>query len=82
MTLEELKQDYHKMSKEDKIAILKQATDIAIIEYFFYDTDVDIRLEVVQNERLPLGKLKRLARDNNQEIREIAIAMYERRLIY
>lgn len=82
VTLEYLKENYEKLTLDEKIAIAKESKNEVVVEYLFYDEDPQIKFQVVQNEYLALGKLKRLARDPNQEVREMAIVMYERRLIY
>lgn len=82
LDLETLKSIYHTLSLADKLSLAKSSTNEAIIEYMFYDMDDDVRLEIAQNEYLPIGKLKRLGRDANEAVREMSIVMYERRLIY
>lgn len=82
MSIDFLKENYNLMSLDDKLVIAKESKDPSIVEYLFYDETPQIRFFVAQNEYLPISKLKRLARDTNQDVREIAIVMYERRLIY
>lgn len=74
--------DYETLTKTEKLNIVAKTEDEDVIHFAFYDNDLDIKLELCQNERLPLGKLKRYTNDREYTLRQKAIEVYERRLVY
>ncbi|MFY9074988.1 hypothetical protein OZZ08_08455 [Malaciobacter mytili] len=73
---------YDKLTKNEKIKLVATTKDEEIIHQAFYDQDLDVKLALCQNELLPLGKLKRFTNDKNILLKQKAIEVYERRLIY
>lgn len=76
------KEEYDKLTKEEKLKLAPVSQDSDFIHYAFYDEDMDIRIELCQNEYLPLGKLKRYTNDRDVYLKQKAIEVYERRLVY
>lgn len=74
--------DYEKLTKQEKLNIVAKTRDEELIHFAFYDDDLEIKMELCQNELLPLGKLKRYTNDREYDLRQKAIEVYERRLVY
>lgn len=80
MTFEE----YCGLDKETKLEMaLDNNTPLEAINFLFYDDDEDVRFNVAQNEKLPVTKLKKLARsDKSSCVKNKALEMYEDRYVY
>lgn len=74
--------NYEQLTKQEKLNIVATTRDEEVIHFAFYDDDLDIKMELCQNELLPLGKLKRYTNDREYILRQKAIEVYERRLVY
>ena len=75
-------EEYEQLPKEQKLKEISRTKDEEFIHYAFYDDDIDINLELCQNELLPLGKLKKYSNSKDLYLKQKAIVVYERRLIY
>jgi hypothetical protein len=73
---------YDTLSKEEKLQMAPICDDEDFIYYAFYDEDIHINLALCQNERLPLGKLKKYTNSKDLYLKQKAIEVYERRLVY
>lgn len=78
MTFEE----YSQLSQEEILKRASTTKDEDFLHFAFYEKEIDIRLELCQNEHLPLGKLKRYTNDKDPYLRQKAIEVFERRLVY
>lgn len=76
------KEEYDQLTQDEKLEIVPNTKDEDIIHYAFYDDDMEIKLALCQNERLPLGKLKKYTNSRELYLKQKAIEVYERRLIY
>lgn len=78
MTFEE----YCKLSQAEILEMATQSKDEGFLQHAFYEQDLDIRLALCQNEALPLGKLKKYTNDKDLYLKQKAIEVFERRLVY
>jgi hypothetical protein len=76
--------EYCSLEKEEKLEMaLGSDTPLEVLNFLFYDEDEDVRFNVAQNERLPVNKLKKLARnDSSVYVKNKALEMYEERYVY